>query len=233
MAGALDAVLLDAFGTLFAPVSAGSPVAHLCRLLASDGVIVPAESAGRALVAEVELYQSKFPFIRNEDELRHLEYEASDLVLGELELTQITRDRMRRHLLDLFRLTAYPDAEPALIQLREHGLKLGVVSNYNALLTVHLGDLGLADWFSVIVNSADYGEPKPHPGIFHEAIGQLDVPLDRVLYVGDDLHNDYYGAQQAGLHAVLLNRDREPVAEGVRAIPLLTDLPGLLNRHFH
>ena len=232
MAGALDAVLLDAFGTLFAPVSAGSPAAHLCRLLASDSISVRAESAGRAIHAEIELYRRKFPFVRDEEELRRLEYEASDLVLAELELTHFSRDRMRQHLLDLFRLTAYPDAEPALVQLQQFGLELGVVSNYNALLTAHLGNLGLADWFSVIVNSADYGEAKPHAGIFHEAIRQLDVPPDRVLYVGDDVHNDYCGAQQAGLHAVLLNRDREPIAEGVRAIPLLTDLPGLLDQHF-
>ena len=118
MAGTLDAVLFDAFGTLFAPVSAGSPAAHLCRILASDGVSVPAEFAGRAILAEVELYRAKFPHIRDEQELRQLENEASDLVLAELELMQFPRDRMRQHLLDLFKMTAYPDAESALGQLQ-------------------------------------------------------------------------------------------------------------------
>ena len=173
MAGTLDAVLFDAFGTLFAPVSAGSPAAHLCRILASDGVSVPAERAGRAILAEVELYRAKFPRIRDEQELRQLEHEASDLVLAELELRRFPRDRMRQHLLDLFKMTAYPDAESALGQLRQRGLALGVVSNYNALLRAHLAELGLEDWFSVIVNSADFGEAKPHPGIFLEGVKQL------------------------------------------------------------
>ena len=231
MAGTLDAVLFDAFGTLFAPVSAGSPAAHLCRLLASDGVSISAERAGRAILAEVELYRAKFPHIRDEQELRQLEHEASDLVLAELKLMRFSHDRMRQHLLDLFKMTVYPDAESALGQLQQRGLALGVVSNYNALLRVQLAELGLEDWFSVIVNSADFGEAKPHPGIFLEGVKQLGASPERVLYVGDDLHNDYLGAQQVGLHAVLLNRDSVAIPTDVRAIATLNELPGLLDQH--
>ena len=232
MAGTLDAVLFDAFGTLFAPVSAGSPAAHLCRLLASDGVSVTTGRAERAILAEVELYRAKFQKIRDEQELRQLENEASDLVLAELELRQFPRDRMRQHLLDLFKMTAYPDAESALGQLRQRGLALGVVSNYNALLREQLAELGLEDWFSVIVNSADFGEAKPHHGIFLEGVKLLGASPERVLYVGDDLHNDYYGAQQVGLHAVLLNRDSVAIPADVRAIATLTDLLQLLDYHY-
>ena len=78
----------------------------------------PLKRAGRAILAEVELYRAKFPHIRDEQELRQLEYEASDLVLAELELRRFPRDRMRQHLLDLFKMTVYPDAESALGQLR-------------------------------------------------------------------------------------------------------------------
>lgn len=229
---ALDAVLFDAFGTLFAPVSAGSPVAHLCRLLASDGVRVPPERAERAILKEVALYRQKFPLIRSPEALRRLENEATDIVLRELALPDFPRDRMRRHLLDLFALTVFPDAEPALEELHQRDLALGVVSNYNALLSTHLAELGLADWFSVIVNSADYGKPKPDPGIFHEATRQLALSPDRVLYVGDDVQNDYYGAQQAGLRAVLLNRDLGPITDAVQAIHALTEIPGVLDRDF-
>lgn len=233
MARTLDAVLLDAFGTLFAPVSAGSPDAHLCRLLASDGVRIPLDLAGKAIMAEVELYRRRFPHIKSERELEQLEYAASDLVLAELKLPAFPRDRMRQHLLDLFKLTAYADAEPALKQLHQRGLALGVVSNYNALLRAHLADLGLAAWFSVMVNSADFGTPKPDPGIFHAAVRQLGVPADRVLYVGDDADNDYHGARGAGLQAVLLNRDFAPVAEGIRAVSSLEELPGLVDSYFN
>ncbi len=232
MAGTLDAVLLDAFGTLFAPVSAGSPPDHLSRLLASDGVRIARETAEKAIIAEVGLYRAKFPHIRNEQELWELEYEATDLVLAELGLSEFPRDRMRQHLVDLFKLTAYADAESALEQLKMRGLALGVVSNYNALLRPHLADLGLADWFSVFVNSADFGRAKPHPSIFHEAINQLGVPPDRVLYIGDDIQNDYHGALHAGLHAVLLNRDFEPLPEDIRAVASLADLPRLLDQHY-
>lgn len=230
--GRLDAVLFDAFGTLFAPVSAGSPVAHLCRLLASDGVRISPERAERAIVAEVALYRERFHLVRTPEELRQLEYAATDIVLSELVLPDFPRDRMRQHLLDLFALTVFSDVDPALRSLHQRGVTLGVVSNYNALLSTHLAELGLADWFRVIVNSADYGKPKPFPGIFHEATKQLSLAPDRVLYVGDDVDNDYYGARQAGLHAVLLSRDVAPVAEEIRAIHALTELPSHLDRHF-
>ena len=106
------------------------------------------------------------------------------------------------------------------------------MSNYNALLRVHLAELGLEDWFSVIVNSADFGEAKPHPGIFLEGVKQLGASPERVLYVGDDLHNDYLGAQQVGLHAVLLNRDSVVIPTDVRAIATLVDIPQLLDHHY-
>jgi putative hydrolase of the HAD superfamily len=228
----LDAVLLDAFGTLFAPVSAGSPDEHLWRLLASDGVNISLERAGRAIVAEVQLYRAKFPHLRSETELQQLELEASDLVLQELGLTGFSRDRMRQHLIDLFTLTAYADAQPTLELLQQRGLELGVVSNYNALLESHLTNLGLAEWFGVFVNSAEYGSAKPDPGMFHEATRILGIAPERVLYVGDDLVNDYHGAKDADLHAVWLNRDYAPVEDGVRAISSLADLPVLLDQEF-
>ena len=231
MENAVSAVLLDAFGTLFAPVSAGSPASHLCRLLAADGVRVSVERAGAAILAEVGLYRTKFPHIRDAEALRELEFEASDLTIAHLGLSGFPRERMRRHLLDLFRLTVFADAEPALARLRQRGLALGVVSNYNALLRAHLTDLGLADWFSVCVNSADFGQAKPHPGIFQAGVMQLGVPPERVLYVGDDVENDYHGARRAGLHAVLLNRDGAPVGPGMHAIATLAELPEYISRH--
>ncbi len=227
----LAAVLLDAFGTLFAPVSAGSPAAHLCRLLAADGVQVSPEDAGNAIFAEVSLYRAKFPHVRDEAAMRELEFEASDITIAHLGLTGFPRERMRQHLLDLFRMTAFPDVEPALAALRQRGLALGVVSNYNALLRAHLTELGLADWFCVMVNSADFGRAKPDPGIFLEGVTQLGVPPERVLYVGDDLENDYHGARRAGLHAVLLNRDGAPVEQGIPTLSTLAELPEYIDRH--
>ncbi len=225
-------VLLDAYGTLFAPISFGSPAAHLCQLLAADSVRVSPQSAEKALFAEIAVYRERFPFIRNERELRQLEYDVSDLVLAELALTQFPRERMRQHLLALFPFVVFPDVEPALAELHARGLTLGVVSNFNAMLDDYLEQLNLRDWFSVVVSSADVGVTKPDPAIFRVALDRLGVQPEQALYVGDDVRNDYHGARQAGLHAVLLNRDDEPLPEGVRAVAALTDLPGLLDEDF-
>ena len=221
-------VLLDAYGTLFAPISFGSPAAHLCQLLAADGVRVPPERAEKALYAEIAVYQKRFPFIRNERELRQLENDVSDLMLAELALTQFPRERMRQHLLALFPFVVFPDVEPALAALRTLGVTLGVVSNFNAMLDDYLEDLNLRRWFSVVVSSANVGVTKPDPAIFHAALERLGAKPEHAVYVGDDVRNDYHGARRAGLRAVLLNRDDEPLPAGTRAIAALTDLPALL-----
>lgn len=225
-------VLLDAYGTLFAPISFGSPAAHLCQLLAADGVRVSPQSAEKALFAEIAVYRERFPFIRDERELRELEYDVSDLVLAELALTHFPRERMRQHLLALFPFVVFPDVEPALAELRARGLTLGVVSNFNAMLDDYLEQLNLRRWFSVVVSSADVGVTKPDPAIFRVALARLGAQPEAAVYVGDDVRNDYHGARQAGLGAVLLNRDDEPLPEGTRAIAALTDLPALLDQGF-
>ena len=223
-------VLLDAYGTLFAPVSYGSPVVRLCQLLVADGVHVDPKSAERALFAEIRLYRERFPYIRDQQELGQLELAASDVMLAELAIKQFPRERMRLHLLDLFRLEVFSDVNPALGRLQERRLALGVVSNFNAMLGDYLAQLDLKEWFSVVVCSADVGVTKPDPVIFHAAIKHLGMLPEQAIYVGDDLHNDYHGARQAGLHAVWLNRDGAPTPDGVRSITTLAELPGLLNQ---
>jgi FMN phosphatase YigB (HAD superfamily) len=46
---------------------------------------------------------------------------------------------------------------------------------------------------------------KPEPQIFDEAIAVMNVPRDRIAYIGDSFVNDVGGAQNAGLHPLLLD----------------------------
>jgi putative hydrolase of the HAD superfamily len=50
------------------------------------------------------------------------------------------------------------------------------------------------------------GAAKPAAKIFLHALEQHMLNPDEVLHVGDHPIEDFYGAQQAGLHTVLIDR---------------------------
>jgi len=100
----------------------------------------------------------------------------------------------------------YPDAEPALAELRRRGLRLAVIANWDERLPRLLADLGLEARFETVVTSQGAGVEKPHPLIFQTALGLLDLSAESVLHVGDRRLEDLEGAEALGMPAVLLTR---------------------------
>jgi putative hydrolase of the HAD superfamily len=115
----------------------------------------------------------------------------------------------------------YEDALPVLEELREAGLRLGLVSNgirdLRQFVAHHRLDV------DAIVDSRSHGRVKPHPTIFEAALQLLGVvPADAAM-VGDSLEEDVEGARALGLRALLVDReDRHPEVED-----RLLDLYGL------
>ena len=117
-------------------------------------------------------------------------------------------DRVDRSLpRDLVRC-AYPDALPCVASIRKLGLKMGIVSNIPSgeRLRQELEAIGLIQFFSVLVASGTVGISKPKKEIFHLAAKRLNEPPSNIVFVGDDLQRDYYGAIHAGMKAVLIDR---------------------------
>jgi putative hydrolase of the HAD superfamily len=100
----------------------------------------------------------------------------------------------------------YPDVRPALGLLRERGLRLGIISNWDLRLRPLLRNLSLDGLFHSIVVSAESGCQKPAPEIFRRAITELGVSADAALHVGDSRVEDLEGARGAGWQAALLRR---------------------------
>ncbi|HWV63090.1 MAG TPA: HAD family hydrolase [Oxalicibacterium sp.] len=98
-------------------------------------------------------------------------------------------------------VTPFDDVVPALALLGERYL-LGSVSNGFA----DLQTIGLAPHFRVSLAAHQFGSAKPDPEIFLAACDALSVAPHETLYVGDDPLLDVQGAQNAGLHAVWMNR---------------------------
>lgn len=100
----------------------------------------------------------------------------------------------------------YSDVRPALAMLKDKGLKLGIVSNWDSRLPALLSDLGLAELFEQITFSSQEHLEKPNPSIFLSCLSAMGVPPENALHVGDHPIDDFEGAQAAGMHAVLIDR---------------------------
>jgi len=66
--------------------------------------------------------------------------------------------------------------------------------------------IGLAHFFRTSIAAYHFGRAKPDAAIFLAACDALGVAPHEAVYVGDDPLLDVEGAQNAGLHAVWLNR---------------------------
>ncbi|MBO0861585.1 MAG: HAD-IA family hydrolase [Chloracidobacterium sp.] len=119
--------------------------------------------------------------------------------------------------------SVYADAEPALEDLKHHGLKLGVISNFDSRLYDVLGACNLDRFFDSIHFSTRAGSAKPDPAIFQAALSYHAVEARRAMHVGDSLREDFEGATAAGINAVLLDRDNG-IAESAPAPNRITTL---------
>lgn len=100
----------------------------------------------------------------------------------------------------------HPEAADVLRELSARGLTLGMGSNYDArLLTVLDGHPELAPLRARVVVSAAVGWRKPAGEFFAEVARVAGCEAGEILFVGDDFQNDYEGATNAGMHAVLLD----------------------------
>lgn len=89
---------------------------------------------------------------------------------------------------------------------RAMGLAVGVISNTGRTpgwaLRRLLGDLGLGAWVSAMVFSNEHGECKPLPSIFERLRLALGCEFEEMMFVGDNLFADVWGAQRCGIEAV-------------------------------
>jgi putative hydrolase of the HAD superfamily len=100
----------------------------------------------------------------------------------------------------------YPEVPGTLARLRQQGLALGVISNWDHRLPDVLAAVGLARFFGSITSSSKAGVEKPDRRIFHQALGELGVEPAAALHVGDGRLEDVEGAVAAGMRALHLTR---------------------------
>jgi putative hydrolase of the HAD superfamily len=217
MPAPLRAVLIDSLGTL---VALDDPVPRLRAELAGRGFELEEEIVARAFGAEVAYYVEHHVEGRDQSTLAELRNRCASVLRDELGVHELSLPDAREALLAALAFRAFDDAAPALRELRERGLRLVVVSNWDCSLREVLGSAGLIELVDEVAPSAEAGAAKPDPRAFEAGLAAAGCSAEEAVHVGDSEENDVAGATAAGIRPVLLRRSGEGAgAGGDRAEP--------------
>lgn len=220
----LKAILFDLGGTL---INTASPSEIIRRILGKYGFKVPLNR----IEAAHRIAEEKFLI----EDYRRPYYEFwikwNKIILNELNIME-NSELLAKVLVDEWwdnaDVNLYPNTRKVLVRLREMGLKIGVISNaFRKDIEEILARINLVNFFDVEVGIDSVGKPKPHREIFLYALKALGIKPSEALFVGDSLEKDYFGALNAGLKAVLLDRNNM-IRENVVKIRDLVELLNLI-----
>jgi putative hydrolase of the HAD superfamily len=118
------------------------------------------------------------------------------------------------------RLDLFPDALETLAALRDSGRQLGLLTNGpRELQRGKVTRFDLEHWFDVVVIEGEFGKGKPEAAVFEHALAVVGAQPHEAWHIGDNLYADIRGAQQAGIHAAWIHRDRLTIGEDAPAKP--------------
>ncbi|XP_074570743.1 uncharacterized protein LOC141827409 isoform X2 [Curcuma longa] len=104
-------------------------------------------------------------------------------------------------------------AYEAMCLLKDAGVKLAVVSNFDTRLRRLLNELNVSKLFDAIIVSSEVGFEKPSPEIFRAALDKIGVDFSRAIHVGDDEKADKGGANSIGIDCWLWGSDVKSFGE--------------------
>src|SRR3954465_3272792 len=102
--------------------------------------------------------------------------------------------------------------------------RLAVISNSDGHMGERLATVGLGKFFEHVIDSGNVGHEKPAPQIFQAALAAMSVAADRAVYIGDIYSIDFLGAQNVGMHSVLMDVAGAYVSKSVPRIESLDRL---------
>jgi putative hydrolase of the HAD superfamily len=119
------------------------------------------------------------------------------------EIKAAIEDKIYRAWAEYFRkIRLFPHVKECLEAFRSRGLPLALLSDFPP--DIKLRNLGIMDFFSLTLCSEELGALKPDPLPFMELARRLNLPPEKILYVGNSLPYDAGGALRTGMEAALV-----------------------------
>lgn len=125
----------------------------------------------------------------------------------------------------------YPETKMVLRNLQRRGLVLGVISNTDERVHGVISGLGLSPFLKFVLTSKECCSEKPQKEIFHRALELAGVAASLALHVGDDEVNDFEGARNAGMQALLVVRTADATELNATFERLRLVIPDMMPLH--
>src|SRR5208282_2372303 len=202
------AAFFDAAGTLFEP---REPIGRTyARLARQFGLDAPEDTVAagfrRAFGAAPGL---AFGPGHGHDELRRLEREWWRRRVGETFAPMGTFTDFDAYFDDPDSWIADVEAAPMLQRLKNKGLKLGVISNFDYRLYRIIDGLDLSRYFDSITISSEAGYAKPRREVYEAALSRAGAAAHDAMHIGDSERLDFAPAAAVGMAAVLIDRENK------------------------
>jgi HAD superfamily hydrolase (TIGR01662 family) len=98
------------------------------------------------------------------------------------------------------------DVRRALIQLKQEGYIMAVLSNRDKPFQATLDTHNVSEFFDFSLAGGEVNTFKPDPGLFEHALERVKLTPQEAVYVGDNYFADVIGARRAGLTPILYDR---------------------------
>ena len=106
------------------------------------------------------------------------------------------------------KLQLYPGVEETLNTLKLRYRLAALSDGQSAWALPEMEALGLGKYFNGATVSGDFGFRKPDRRIFQAALRTLNCPPEAVIFVGNDMYRDIYGAHEAGMKTVFFKSNQ-------------------------
>ncbi|MEJ2757624.1 MAG: HAD family hydrolase [Anaerolineales bacterium] len=195
-------------------------------------------------IREFRYRLSTYHQVREEDLIEHTTRHILEQVLSDFGFTHVQERIIQKGLKNLYHVSQNHwipenDTLTTLEALQLRGCRMGIISNAgdDADVQMLVDKAKIRPYFDFIITSAACGYRKPDSKIFQHALGKWGFSAAQTAMVGDTLHADILGANQAGIFSVWITRraDRpDNNANQARikpnaAIETLAELPELLD----
>lgn len=108
----------------------------------------------------------------------------------------------------MFNLSLYDGVRKVLDELKPK-YRLAAVSDGQKLWAEpEMQRVGLGDDFEFVLVSGKYGYRKPDLRIYQKALKKMRLKPDEVLFVGNDMYRDVFGAHEAGMKTIFFKSNQ-------------------------
>lgn len=233
----IKAVLFDLFNTLITYQPPREDI-HL-SILAKNQILIEKKIMANAIKSGDEYFyrENSVSLVKNrpaqEQKTVWYGYEAAVLKEAGIDPEPALIMDILNALKDVhYEMVLFEDVLPALRELKDMELKLGIVSNIDRDIRPMCSEMGIMNILDIVLTSLETGLFKPSPEIFLRAAEELQVAAAESLYAGDQYQIDVIGANRAGMVGVLVDRDglQDGLSLDGYRVDTLSKIPALVNK---